>query len=168
LAPTRATRISGIAFFKHKYLTNPAVTPEDRVIEAAGVLAQTLDNQMPPHMCKSTIQALSNLQKKIQQATINYNVDPATHVTPAAPPRVPLDTLPEPASPATSSRVHDIPTTPVVPAQLDFLEDSLSLQQVSPQQSPQPNPIRVPSPILTTQATTPITADSYHSATHQQ
>jgi hypothetical protein len=36
---TCATRISGAAFFKHKYLTNPAVTPEDRVIEAAGALA---------------------------------------------------------------------------------------------------------------------------------
>jgi hypothetical protein len=34
----QATRISGVAFFKHKYLTNPTVTPEDRVIAAAGVL----------------------------------------------------------------------------------------------------------------------------------
>ncbi len=61
LVTMRATRISGAAFFKHKYLTNPVVTPEDRIIEAAGALAQTLDNQMPPHMRKSTIQALSNL-----------------------------------------------------------------------------------------------------------
>jgi hypothetical protein len=34
----RATRISGAAFFNHKYLTNPMVTPEDRVIKAAGAL----------------------------------------------------------------------------------------------------------------------------------
>jgi hypothetical protein len=52
---THATCILGAAFFKHKYLTNPAVTPEDRVIKAAGVLTQALSNQMPPHMCKSTI-----------------------------------------------------------------------------------------------------------------
>jgi hypothetical protein len=62
LVTTHATRISGAAFFKQKYLTNPTVTPEDRVIAAAGALAQALDNQMPPHMRKSTIQALSDLQ----------------------------------------------------------------------------------------------------------
>jgi hypothetical protein len=120
LVTTCATCISGAAFFKHKCLTNPAVTPEDRVIEAAGALARALDNQMPPHMHKSTIQALSNLQDVFQQATINYNANSATHVTPAAPPRVPLDILPKPATPATSPRVHDIPNTPVVPKQLDF------------------------------------------------
>ncbi len=104
------------------------VTPEDRVIEAAGALTRAPDNQMPPHMNKSMIQALSNVQDVFQQAAINYNADPATHVTPAAPPRVPLDTLPEPASPARSPRVHDIPNTPVVPIRLDLLEDSLSPQ----------------------------------------
>jgi hypothetical protein len=40
--------ISDAAFFKHKYLTNPMVTPEDRVIKAVGALARALDNQMPP------------------------------------------------------------------------------------------------------------------------
>ncbi len=88
------------------------VTPEDRVIEAAGALAQALDNSMPLHMCKSTIQALSNLQDVFQQAAINYNLDPATHVIPAAPPRVPPDTVPEPASPATSPRVGTIKPSP--------------------------------------------------------
>jgi hypothetical protein len=33
----------GTAFFKLKYLTNPVVTPEDRVIEAAGAFARALD-----------------------------------------------------------------------------------------------------------------------------
>jgi hypothetical protein len=103
---TRATHISGGAFFKHKYLTNPMVTPEDRVIAAAGELAQALDNQMPPHMHESTIQALSDLKDVFQKAIIYYNADPATHVIPAAPPRVPLDARPEPASPATSKGGH--------------------------------------------------------------
>jgi hypothetical protein len=116
----------GCSFLQTQIFDNPTVTPEDRVIEAAGALARALNNRMPPHMHKSTIQALSNLQDVFQQAAINYNADPATHVTPAAPPRVPPDILPEPAIPATSPRVHDIPNTPVVPTQLDFLEDSLS------------------------------------------
>jgi hypothetical protein len=145
---THATRILGAAFFKHKYLTNPTVTPEDRIIAAAGALAQALDNKMPPHMHKSTIQALSNLHDVFQQAAINYNVDPTTHVIQTVPPRVLLDARPKPASPATHPRVgtikpsprpfpllstgtvsdprgHDSPMTPVVPTQLDFLEDSL-------------------------------------------
>jgi len=101
-------------------------------------------------MRKSTIQALSNLKDVFQQATINYNADLATHVIPEAPPSVPPDARPKPASPATpprvgnikpspqpspllstnrtvsDPRVHDSPTTPVMPTQLDFLEDSLS------------------------------------------
>jgi hypothetical protein len=35
---THATRISGAAFFKHKYLTNPSVMLEDQVIVAAACL----------------------------------------------------------------------------------------------------------------------------------
>jgi hypothetical protein len=125
---------------------------------------------MPPHMRESTIQALSDLQDVFQQAAINYNADSATHVIPAAPPRVPPDTLPEPASPATSPRVgtiepspqpspllsthrtisdpkaHDIPKTPSVLTQLNFLEDSFPPQQVSPWHSPRPNPPEVRAP----------------------
>jgi hypothetical protein len=39
LVTTRATRISSAAFFKHKNLTNPMVTPEDKIIKAAEALA---------------------------------------------------------------------------------------------------------------------------------
>jgi hypothetical protein len=107
----------GAAFFKHKYLINPAVTHKDRVIEAAEALAPALNNQMPPHMHESTIQALRDrdLQDVFQQTTINYNTDSATHVTPAASPRVPPDIIPKPATPVTSPTVHDIRNTPVVP-----------------------------------------------------
>jgi hypothetical protein len=109
---TQATRILGAAFFKHKYLANPIITPKNRVIAAVGALAQALDNQMPPHMHKSTIQALSNLQDVFQQAAINYNADPATHVIQAAPPMVPPDARPKPASPATPPRVGTIKPSP--------------------------------------------------------
>jgi hypothetical protein len=104
--------ILGAAFFKRKYLMNPTVTPEDRVIAAAGALAQALDNKMPPHIHKSTTQALSDLQDVFQQAAINYNMDPATHVIQVAPPKVPPDARPEPASPATPPRVGTIKPSP--------------------------------------------------------
>jgi hypothetical protein len=98
------TRILSAAFFKHNYLTNLTVTPEDRVIAAAGALAQGLGNQMPPHMHKSTIQALSDLQDVFQQAAINYNADSATHVIQVAPPRVPPNARPKPSSPRHTSK----------------------------------------------------------------
>jgi hypothetical protein len=101
---TRATRTSGAAFFKHKYITNPTVTPQDRVIAAAGALAHALHNRMPPHMQAPTIQVLQDLQNVFQQAAINYNSDPLTHVIPDDDPRVPVDINPS-LSPATPPRV---------------------------------------------------------------
>ena len=40
MTKTMATRVSGKVFHKHKYITNPDVTPEDRVITAMGKLSQ--------------------------------------------------------------------------------------------------------------------------------
>jgi hypothetical protein len=34
--------VSGAVWFKYKYLTNPSVTPEDRIVAAIGGLAKTL------------------------------------------------------------------------------------------------------------------------------
>jgi hypothetical protein len=49
--------------FKHKYLTNPSVTPEDLVIFAAENLAQALETSIPQHLQVSTIQALKDLSE---------------------------------------------------------------------------------------------------------
>ncbi len=59
---TRATRISGAAFFKHKYLTNPSVTPEDQVIAAAAHLTNVLQGIDQPQLNTSTLQALGDLR----------------------------------------------------------------------------------------------------------
>ncbi len=108
-----ATRISGAVFFKHKYITNPTVTPKERVIVAAGALAQALDNQIPPHMQAPTIQALSDLQQIFQQSATRYNMDPTMHVIPNDPPRVPVDTNPSITFPGHTSKGE--PTTNVSP-----------------------------------------------------
>ncbi len=42
MVSTWATRVSGTAFFKHKYLTNPSVTPEDQIIVAAARLTNAI------------------------------------------------------------------------------------------------------------------------------
>ena len=52
---THATCISGAAFFKHKYLTNPLITPEDQVIAAAAHLSNTLQGIRSPHLHTSNL-----------------------------------------------------------------------------------------------------------------
>ena len=39
---TREERVTDTVFFKHKYLTNPKVTPEDKVMAAAQILTQAM------------------------------------------------------------------------------------------------------------------------------
>jgi hypothetical protein len=85
---TRATRISGAAFFKHKYLTNPSVTPEDLVITAAENLTQALETSIPQHLQVFTIQALKDLSEVFTDTSHKYSNDPTIHM-PNAPPSHP-------------------------------------------------------------------------------
>ena len=39
---TREERDTDTVFFKHKYLTNPEIIPEDKVVAAAKILTQTI------------------------------------------------------------------------------------------------------------------------------
>ena len=43
---TRATRILATIFHKYKYITNPGVTPEDRIMTTEGKLAANLKGGM--------------------------------------------------------------------------------------------------------------------------
>ena len=52
---TKATRISATVFQKHKYITNPEITPEDRVIAAAGNLADELKGHTIPHISETIL-----------------------------------------------------------------------------------------------------------------
>eukprot|EP00804_Cyclotella_cryptica_P006784 CCRYP_019521-RA/>CCRYP_019521-RA protein AED:0.43 eAED:0.43 QI:0/0/0/1/0/0/2/0/348 len=46
---SRTTRISATVFFKHKYITNPSVTPADAIIAAAANLSHLLTNNLQAH-----------------------------------------------------------------------------------------------------------------------
>jgi hypothetical protein len=81
---TRATQISGAAFFKHKYLINPLVTPEDLVVAAAENLTQA-EISIPQHLHVSTIQALKDLSEVFTDASHKYSSNPTIHI-PNAPP----------------------------------------------------------------------------------
>ena len=65
---TCATRISGAAFFKHKYLTNPTITAEDQVIVPVAYLTDTLQGIRSPILFTSTLQALGNCHNVIHKA----------------------------------------------------------------------------------------------------
>jgi len=84
---TRATRISGAAFFKHKHLTNPSVTPEDQVIAAAAHLTDTLQGITSPHLNTSTLKLLGDLQDIFHKAA-NSTQAPSPIQPLHTPPRV--------------------------------------------------------------------------------
>jgi hypothetical protein len=63
---THGTRILGAVWFKHKYLTNPSVTPEDQIIAAIGGLAKTLRTNILPQLHDDTMDKLQKLQDILQ------------------------------------------------------------------------------------------------------
>ena len=103
---TRATCISGAVFFKHKYLTNSTVMPEDQVIAAAAHLTDTFQGIGSRPLHNSTLQALSNLCDVFHGATKATNT-----------PLLASDTYPRQAAHLPS---HDSPPTP------DLRDHSLS------------------------------------------
>ena len=66
---TRATRVSGTVFHKHKYISTPAVTPADAVIAAAGRLAATIKNSCSDHLTKEPLAELTRLSEIFSQAS---------------------------------------------------------------------------------------------------
>jgi hypothetical protein len=70
---TRAARVSGTAFFKHKYLTNPSVTPEDQIIAAAARLTDAIQGTISAKMRTSTLKLLGNLQSIFHNALKGYD-----------------------------------------------------------------------------------------------
>ena len=59
---TRATQILATVIQKHKYITNPDITPKDRVIASAGKLADALKGCIPPHLSETTLKQLEHIR----------------------------------------------------------------------------------------------------------
>ena len=68
---TKALCVSGTLFFKHKYITNPSVTPEDSVISAANRMTYVVKMHHLRNMCEDDIQALHRLEQIFKQAAGN-------------------------------------------------------------------------------------------------
>ena len=58
-----ATRVSETVFNKHKYISNPNVTPADAVIAAAGNLDSALKGKIPASLQKSPLADLMRLSE---------------------------------------------------------------------------------------------------------
>jgi hypothetical protein len=70
---TRATRVSGTAFFEHEYQTNPSVTPKDQIIAAAARLTNAIQGTITANMRTSTLKLLGNLQSIFHDAVKGYD-----------------------------------------------------------------------------------------------
>jgi hypothetical protein len=84
---THDMRISGAVWFKHKYLTNPSVTPEDQIIAVIGGLAKTLRTNILPQLHDDTVDKLKKLQD-ILQPRPDDRIKSIPLQTPAQVPRV--------------------------------------------------------------------------------
>jgi hypothetical protein len=110
---TRSTRIAATVFFKHKYLTNPSVSPTDALIAAAANLAHVIKhNAKAQHVGTKNLQDLQRLQQLFSDAAKQPPV-PANATAPAVihapPPRVQTHT-PIPTAwprPSTSHIISD-------------------------------------------------------------
>jgi hypothetical protein len=56
-------QVSGAVWFKHKYLTNQSITPEDQIVPAIGGLAKTLTTGVLLQLCNDTVDKLQNYRK---------------------------------------------------------------------------------------------------------
>eukprot|EP00804_Cyclotella_cryptica_P019412 CCRYP_006613-RA/>CCRYP_006613-RA protein AED:0.27 eAED:0.27 QI:0/-1/0/1/-1/1/1/0/573 len=142
---SRTTRISATVFFKHKYITNPSVTPADAIIAAAANLSHLLTNNLQTHHNNKVNQTdLTQLQILIQPSPPPQHN--ATHYQQHSP------NAPHPSPPATVSD-YDSDSS-------DSDNESITIPHPVPRSSPQPPRVspqqtRTPLPRVSTPPTSP-------------
>ena len=68
MTKSKDTRMSGNLFHKHKYITNPDVTPEDRVKAAMSKMSQKIsDRACNNHLSDTTLHHLTRLGEILQK-----------------------------------------------------------------------------------------------------
>ena len=63
----RATRILTTVFLKHKYITNPDITPKNQLIAAAGNFDDKRKGHMPHHLSETTLKQLERIRTILKQ-----------------------------------------------------------------------------------------------------
>ena len=101
-----------MVFHKHKYITNPDVTPEDRVISEMYRMSQELEGNPPEHLNNTTLEQLTTLDNILKQKIAYKNECglPASH-------HLPTPTLfsQPPVPPLTHPRVPNATENPSQP-----------------------------------------------------
>ena len=76
---TPTTRVLAIMFHKHKYISNPSVTPADAVVAAAQHFAAALKGKMPRYLKEALLEELTHL------SAIFFDASAAPDATPEHP-----------------------------------------------------------------------------------
>ena len=121
---TRSERISGTVFFKHKFLTSPIITPEDRVVEAAQQLTSALQGNVPGS--NQQMDALKNVAEVFESIANQKQAEVREHTTENNGIRTyPEDPIPTVAAPA--PRVEDqAPRVEAISQQPQLMEPDLN------------------------------------------
>ena len=135
---TRATLVSETVIHRHKYISNPAVTPVDAVISAAKNLASALKGKMTQYLQESPMSDITRLRQIFSEAAavpeipVPQTTPPASHPPQPQPRRYPRITTapPEPTPYIYPQR----PPLPVIPPRV---EPSVPTPRVDP---PTPTP----------------------------
>ena len=69
---TGKEQISDTVFLKHKHITNPTVSPEDEVVQAAKELTAMLKVRIPSALEVSTVQELEKLDSFSNHKAVTY------------------------------------------------------------------------------------------------
>ena len=138
---TRTTRITATVFLKHKYITNPVMTPADAITAAAANLAHTIENNVKAqHIDQTKLNDLKRLQH-ILKSTATHPKE--TTEQPEEPPQL----LPGYDNNSNNDEEEDIPPPRVIPPPKEVPPPRvIPSPRVTP--SPRANPIPTPQPIF--------------------
>ena len=85
---TKAVQISDTLKYRHHYLTQPTLTPEDRVLHGLQTLTCALEDA-PIQMCDEKLRAIITLHELFGQWTKNVTTYPNQNKAPRVPPNNP-------------------------------------------------------------------------------
>ena len=86
---TRSTRIFSTVLHKHKYITNPDITPKEQVIAATGKLANALKGRMTPYFSETILQQLDCIMAILKHERTQTVQPNPTRIPPNLPPPPP-------------------------------------------------------------------------------
>ena len=107
---TKAVQISDTHKYRHHYLTQPTLTPEDRFLHGLQTLTCSLEDASS-QMCEEQLRSISTLQGLFVQWTKNVLTHPIQNKAPREPPKKP----PKKVKTKQTIQIGNRPTTQLTP-----------------------------------------------------